>query len=72
MNSTPKNADSLVANGDVLSNPKTFKELVADRIVATHDSHGIPFLFGSRAERRKYIKNHGTSTPKQYHKQGHN
>lgn len=50
---------------------KDFQELVDQRMVATHDSHGIPLMMGNRAFRRSHIKNQGTSKPKQFHKQGH-
>lgn len=71
MNSTKNESDLALDNMAVAHSAQTITELQMQRIVQTHDSHGIPLLMGNRAFRRSHIKNRGVGgKPKQYHKQG--
>lgn len=50
----------------------TFQDIAEERMVRTHDTHGVSLLAGNRESRRSHIKNRGTGgARKQYHKLGH-
>lgn len=51
----------------------TMEELLAQRLVATHDKKGVSYGLGNRSERRKSLRfdRGNPKKPKQYHKPGH-
>lgn len=50
---------------------KSFGEIVAERVVATNDSHGISYGFGNRSTRRSMLHGGRSAKGRQYHKVGH-